>query len=177
MIWNPSVGSRSKDFKMTYFGFSSRPYFLWSILLHRYCGRSIQQVYECEHCLDPKIVWNRPVLQHTPTHLCDSTVSPLNNSILLWSVGSGILSLNPIFSTKFIELFGAEFSTIIIFKRGYLKTLFFLDYCFELLKFFKQLDFTFRKYTHIFLLKSSTNRRKYLAPVIDVVFIGSHRSA
>ena len=115
-------GRKPKDLQVTYFGLSSRPCFLWSLLLHCHCGRSIQQVHYCEHCLYPKPVWNTPVLQHASGNLCDSAVSPFNHPILLWSIGCGVLSFYPMFSTKFIEFFGEELSAIIRSKRGNMTT-------------------------------------------------------
>src|ERR1041384_7146346 len=61
----------------------------------------------------PKLVWRLVLIKHCPCHLNKSPILPLCNTILLRSIGRGILMLDPLITQELIHCVILELGTVV----------------------------------------------------------------
>src|SRR3954469_298159 len=61
----------------------------------------------------PNLVWRLVLIKHCPCHLNKSPILPLCNTILLRSIGRGILMFDPLITQELIHCIIIELGTIV----------------------------------------------------------------
>src|SRR6201996_3195297 len=89
--------------QMTNFRFLLMPYFIWRLSLDSRCRTTIKHVNTRSQTLSPKFLGQTRLFQQSHNPFSKDSICTLSNSILLWSVPTGMLPCNSTFIHKVLE--------------------------------------------------------------------------
>lgn len=128
-----------------YFGLAIVPRFKWSSSLQTLGWSPIQQVNCSCHCLSPKLTWDTLAFQQASGHLHHGSVSSLNDTILLWCIGSCCEVLHSTLITVLLEFYGVKLSSPVTSECSEFAFSFSFSQCLNLLETSKCLIFHCQK--------------------------------
>src|ERR1044072_8113515 len=124
------ISYTTKRVKVRDVGFLVLPQFIWSLIHNWPDGNSILNIACCVYSFFPKVLRHVSLLDHGASHLLQSPILPLYNSILLWSSRAGeimryairVKQILKVLIFKFCTMIASDFDNFIILFVLHLST-------------------------------------------------------
>src|SRR5580765_2458186 len=107
------IADTTKRMKVRDVGLFVLPQFIWSLIQNWSYRNSVLNITRCVYSFCPKVLCHVSLFDHGASHLLQSPILPLYNSILLWSSRAGEIMGDAIRIKQILKVLVLKLSTMI----------------------------------------------------------------